>query len=492
MKTTTTTTTRAAAAEAARLADLRATETARRAASALRRLRETSAEAVRALRAADLDRLAAEIETAEAVAGISAAAAREARAEYLAARSALRAADLPALRAIRSEAVADLVAASVSRAIDRREAETGRDGRAIRARYARVNVTMTETMDADAIGEAAAVLLEMTAPGGWIDGEAVTMTARETGEAVTVARADLPLAYVAAIAAGRGLDRVMYADGGHAVKMTAREAREGYARAAAEAVKARARLEAAGETVPEHVARLAAMHEAGEVADLLAAEAAARPDDREAARAAKVARAEYLAASAAVAHGMTPTETRRTVDPVAPGPEAAAIMAERVTEILAAVTPAYRAVAIALAREVYRGAMTADGLANVAEAARLAGIPERKARRAWEAVKAAAAETAEAERETAAAMTRAARNDGRRHAVALFRESMGEAARLADLSARAAETESDPAPETVAAWRETARLARPERLAETARMTPADLAALAALARAIFTEAATR
>lgn len=397
-------------------------------------------------------------------------------------RDLLRAGDLSALQARRPEAVAELMTAAVHRAIDRREAETGRDGRELRARYARLNVTLSQTMDADAIGEAVAVALEMSAPGGWIDGDPVQMTDRETGDPVAVARRDLPLAYFAAIAAGRGLDRVMYADGGHAVKMTAREARENYDRAARKAAATRAQLEAAGEVVPEHVARLADMNDAREAAAVLEAEAADRPDDKETRAALRAARAAYRAASAAVAAGMDATETRRTVDPVAPSPEAAAIMAEQVAEILAEVGAAYAAAALAIAREVYRGAMTADGLANVKEAARLAGIPERRAQRAWKAVKAAAA-TYSAQERASAAIERAIDSDRRTIA-----------ARAARRASAAVKAEADRlAAETVAptgAVRFTA--GRPDRLARTAKMTPEALRDLAALARALFMEAATR
>lgn len=464
--------TRAARAEAARLAALQAAETDRRAASAQRRLRETAADAVRAREAADLDRLAAELETAAAVAEAAREAAEAARAEHLETRAALQAADLADVLALRPEALQELAAASTSRAIDRREAETAADGRALRAQYAYTRPTLSETMNADAVQEAAAVLLEMTAPGAWIDGETADGTPR----------ARLPLAYVAAIAAGRALDRVMYADGGHAVKMTARETRENYTAAARKAAETRARLEAAGEDVPGHVARLAEMNDAREAVAALEAEAAERPDDPETRAALRAARKDYSAAVAAVSHGMTPTETRRTVDPVSPSPEAAALQAETVRRIFEELDPADLARAVDLAREVYHGAQTADGRANIREAARLAGIPHATAARVWSRLQAAAAVVAALDRADGATYRDI---DSDRRARAARDARRASAAVKADGDRLRAETVAP-----TGAIRFTA--GRPDRLARTARFSPDDLAALAALARDLFTATATR
>lgn len=471
------TTTRAARAEAARLTSIETAAEATRAAAILRGLRETAADAVALRHVAELDGLAAALETRAEAAETTAARAEAARAAYLETRAALTAADLDDLRAIRPEAVADLATAAVHRAIDRREAETATDGRALRAQYATTRATLSETMNADGIGEAVAELLTMMTPGGWIDGETADGTPR----------AALPLAYVAAIAAGRALDRLTYADGGRTVKMTARETRANYVEAARRAAATRARMEADGETVPEHVARLASMNDAREAVAALEAEAAERPDDPETRAALRAARADYSAAVAAVAHGMNPTETRRTSDPVAQSPEAAAIKAETLRRVFEALPPEYIDRAAALARAVYEGATTATGRANVAEAAEAVGIDPCTARRVWKALQEAAEAVAAEDGETGRAIARAARKDGRAHAVALRRESVAAATEAARLEAMT--YTDDPAPETVATWADVARRTRPERAAYTARFTPADVAALA---RAFYAAEATR
>ena len=428
-----------------------ARETETRAASALRRIEAETVDAVRALRAADLDRLAESIESARETAAETAAPVAALRAAYLAARSNLRAADLLDYMESDPRALLDLAAASVSRAIDRREAESATDGRALRMRYAATRPTLSETMEADAVQEAAADLLAavMGDPDrpdrpAWIDGET------EDG----APRAALPLAYVAARSAGRALDRIMYADGGRAVKLSAREAREAYRNAA-------------------DLAPLA------DRADLLREEAESDPTPERKA-AAREARAEYLAAARRFAASAVVVETRRTSDPVAPSPEAAAIEAERVERVLAAVAPALRRNAAAVVVAVYEGAET------IREAARAAGLPEATARRAWHAVRNAAALILAEDGETRDLERLIASDERTRAAMGRRREDATEARRAVDLADRAAATESDPAPETAAAWRETARAARPARLSETARLSPSDLAAVRDLARRLF------
>ena len=450
MKTTTTRTTETLRARAAYEA---ARETDRRAAYALRRLAEETTDALRARRADDLDRLAETIEEARDRAETAAAALAETRAAYLAARSALRAADLLEYMEADPRALLDLATASTHRAIERRERESAANAAALRAKYAATRPTMSETMEAEAVQEAAADLLAavMGDPDhpdrpAWIEGE------EETEDGETIHRAALPLAYVAARSAGRALDRIMYADGGRMVKMTAREAREAYRNAA-------------------DLAPLA------DRADLLAREAETDPEKKSAAR---EARAEYLAASRRFASSAVVVETRRTSDPIAPGPEAAAIEAERVERVLAAVSPALRANAAAMARAVYEGAET------VREAGRACGLPEATARRAWHAVRNAAALVLAEDGETRD-LERLIASDERTRAAMARRAESAETARAArDLADRAAAPSPEADPATVAAWRETARLARPERLAATARLTPADLAAVRDLARRLF------
>ena len=453
MKTTTRTetTTRARAAyEAAR-------ETDRRAASALRAAEAAAVDATRARRAAELDRLAEAVEAARDRAETAAAELAETRRAYLAARSALQATDLLEYAAADPRALLDLAAASVSRAIDRREAESAVNAAALRARYAVTRPTLSETMEADAVQEAAADLLAavMGDPDrpdkpAWIDGETDDGTPR----------AALPLAYVAARSAGRALDRLTYADGGRAVKMTAREAREAYRNAA-------------------DLAPLA------DRADLLAAEAAESKDPATA-EAAREARAEYLAAARRFAASAVVVETRRTSDPIAPGPEAAAIEAERVERVLAAVRPAVRENAAAVVRAVYEGAD------SIREAGRMTGLTEAAARRAWAAVRNAAAVILAEDGETRDLERLIASDERTRAAMTRRRESVAEARRAADLADRAAAPAPEADPAAVAMWRENARRTRPERLTSTARFTPADLAAVRDLAARLFRETATR
>lgn len=180
-----------------------------------------------------------------------------------------------------------LAAAAVENAMKRREADSGRDLLQTRVKY-----------QEDARQEAIADMLER-ALGDWIGGTMDDGTPR----------ADMPIAYFAAICAGRALDRIMYQDGGHAVKLTAREARENYGA------------------------------------------------DKE--NAADMARAAVV------------VETRRTSSPVAPAPEAAAIEAERVERIFSALPAETLPRAVDMARAMYEGAESvreAGRLAGLTEA----------------------------------------------------------------------------------------------------------------------------
>lgn len=165
-----------------------------------------------------------------------------------------------------------LAAAAVENAMKRREADSGRDLLQMRVKY-----------QEDARQEAIADMLERVL-GDWIEG-----TTKEG-----TPRADMPIAYFAAICAGRALDRIMYQDGGHAVKLTAKEARENYGA------------------------------------------------DKESA--ADMARAAVV------------VETRRTTSPIAPAPEGALIEAERVERILQSVPADVFPRAVDMARAMYEGA----------------------------------------------------------------------------------------------------------------------------------------
>lgn len=447
-------TTRVQMTTRARAAYEAARETDRRAAALLRRLSAEAADLVAARRADLLDRAAEDLETARDRAAEAAAETAATRSAYLAARSALLAADLLEYSAADPSALLDLATASTHRAIDRREAESAADGRALRARYAATRATAADLLEADAVQEAAADLLAAVVGDpdhpdrpAWIDGEPLEMTDRETGDPVLVERRDLPLAYVAARSAGRALDRVMYADGGRQVKMTAREARAAYREAAA-------------------LAPLA------DRADLLAAEAA-ETGDPETAAAAREARAEYMTAARRFAASAVVVETRRTSDPIAPAPEAALIEAERVERVLAEVREPLRENAARLARAFFMGAET------VREAAREAGMPEATARRAWSAVRAAALLILAEDGERRDFERAVADGERRREAMTRFRADRAEA-RSAD-ALRAEVLDLDPAETVRDMWSAAVRAARPARLRETARFTPSDVRDLAAL-----------
>lgn len=202
----------------------------------------------------------------------------------MSAREGMTAADVLTLS---GEDLQTLAAAAVENAMKRREADSGRDLLQMRVKYAD-----------DARQEAIADMLERTL-GDWIGG---TM---EDG----TPRAYMPIAYFAAICAGRALDRIMYQDGGHAVKLTAKEARDNYGA------------------------------------------------DKESA--ADMARAAVV------------VETRRTSSPAAPAPEAAAIEAERLERIFTALPAETLPRAVDMARAMYEGAESvreAGRLAGLTEA----------------------------------------------------------------------------------------------------------------------------
>ena len=267
-----------------------------------------------------------------------------------------------------------LCAAAVEKAIERRERDTAQNAAVMRTKYRE-----------DAIQETAARALDMLA-GAWIDGES-TWKDTETGEAVSAPRAEMPLALFAAIAAGRALDSLIYADGGHNVKLSARERREHYPDA----------NDAPRPDVDE-LSRLADM----------ATAARGTADYTEAAAAyTEAARAYYGETRPAV------TDTGRTSSPVAPAPESAAILADNLSRILAHVNgEAARKTAAALMLKVYSGE-------TLTEAAAALAVSAQYARRVWQAVCNAAAlvkvedgESAELERMIAsdtATMTNAER-----------------------------------------------------------------------------------
>lgn len=274
------------------------------------------------------------------------AAVEAAAAAYAAARDALRGVDAVALN---GDELMELCARQTARAIERRERDTAQDAAVMRQKYRE-----------DAEQETAAELLGMVS-GAWIDGTSYVRP-RDGGERVETPRCALSLSYVAAVAAGRALDRLIYADGGHAVKLSAREARKHYSDA------------------PE----LRELSEAVRAAEAAEAAAVTEAERREAAAAVKTARRELSAAAGNYARGHTVTETRRTSSPVAPAPEAAALRVETVARVLDAVKPAFKANAARLLWEVYAGAD------STRDAARRCGLSEAAARRAWHAVKDAA------------------------------------------------------------------------------------------------------
>lgn len=118
-------------------------------------------------------------------------------------RANLKAADLLTLD---GEEMQALAAAAVEKAMQRRERDNGQDITVMRRKY-----------QEDARQEMIVRAYDMIM-GAWIHG---TM---EDG----TPRAHMPLALFAAIAAGKALDAIIYQDGGHNVKLSAKEAREHY------------------------------------------------------------------------------------------------------------------------------------------------------------------------------------------------------------------------------------------------------------------------
>jgi hypothetical protein len=528
MKKTTTTTARATSARVDRFRAAREAH-----ADALDRLTtarrvNTAAEgravdAVRARRAAELDRLAEALEAARDELAEAREAEDRARVVALLTRAALTADDLPAYIAadVDGRDLLALCAASAVNALKRRAAETGADVVALRLRFARLaDGTAGETQDAEAVTETAARLLALAAS-DWADGVRVDDEGNETR------RGALPLAYAAAVAAGQAVDVLLWTYGGHVVQMTAAEAREAYgnapelaplcealetARAAREAarreaarleqVAARVRLAAAtyavamttadAETAAELAPAFRALCAASLEADAAAAEAA---EDLETARedaADALAAANRAARHFASEHRVT--DVRPLCDPVAPSPEAALLEAEQVAEVFAALRADARAAdvaarALALAVEFYRGA---DSLR---EAAREAGLPwGRGVINTWAAVQAAAAEVAEGNADAARAAAEHVRQQARDRAQALYREGVETAREAARLEAMTVEV--DPALESVTMWREvderTREPAPVHRLAPLATWTPEALRNMQAFASAMYRNAATR
>ena len=118
-------------------------------------------------------------------------------------RPGLKAADFIALD---GEEMQTLAAAAVEKAMQRRERDNGQDLAVMRRKY-----------QEDARQEMIVRAYDMVF-GPWIHGTMDDGTPR----------AEMPLALFAAIAAGRALDSIIYQDGGHNVKLSAKEAREHY------------------------------------------------------------------------------------------------------------------------------------------------------------------------------------------------------------------------------------------------------------------------
>lgn len=372
-----------------------------------------------------------------------------ARAAFIQARSDLRAADLIEYSASDPAALRDLAAAATSRAIERRERESAQFAPALRAHY------FEDAAQETAADLLASVLGDPDRPDrpAWIDGDPVELADRETGESYPVERAALPLAYFAARSAGRALDRIMYRDGGRIVKLTAREARESYRNAA-------------------ELAPLA------DLADLLKAEADADPTPERIA-AARDARRAYCDASRAFASAAVVVETRKTVDPIAPGPEEALIQAERIERVFSEMKPGPRREnAARLARAFYAGAE------SLRDAARESAMEISVASRAWSSLRAAAAvilaedgETRDLERLI---------DEDRARDLAKTRKRQSERAAQDARDLRQPRPAQDPDPATVESWSNAARATRPDRLRETARLTHSEYKAAADLARAVY------
>ena len=125
-----------------------------------------------------------------------------------------------------------LAAAAVEKAMQRRERDNGQDITVMRRKYQK-----------DARQEMIVRAYDMIM-GTWIHG---TM---EDG----TPRAYMPLALFAAIAAGKALDAIIYQDGGHNVKLSAKEAREHYDGDTSRAVITCKRVSVAVAPAPESAA----------------------------------------------------------------------------------------------------------------------------------------------------------------------------------------------------------------------------------------------
>lgn len=107
-----------------------------------------------------------------------------------------------------------LAAAAIEKAMQRRERDNGQDIAVMHRKY-----------QEDARQEMIVRAYDMIM-GTWIHGEYVPDP--KNAPDVTAPRAYMPLALFAAIAAGKALDAIIYQDGGHNVKLSAKEAREHY------------------------------------------------------------------------------------------------------------------------------------------------------------------------------------------------------------------------------------------------------------------------
>ena len=226
-----------------------------------------------------------------------------------------------------------LAAAAVEKAMQRRERDNGQDVAVMRRKY-----------QEDARQEMIARAYDMIF-GAWIHG---TM---EDG----TPRAYMPLALFAAIAAGKALDSIIYQDGGHNVKLSAKEAREHY---------------------PERAESPARPVDVFALSDM--ADAVQRGD---------VTPEEYTAAARAFygKGGNAYTVTTRVSDPISPAPEAAVISAETLPRILEYISgDKTREHAANLLTLMYTGY-------TIPEAAAEMGIKERRAEYVFTAICNAAA-----------------------------------------------------------------------------------------------------
>lgn len=307
-------------------------------------------------------------EAARKKAASAPAAVEKARADYMSARAALLAVDFAALD---GDEMIQLCAAAVEKAIQRRERETGQSAAVMREKYRE-----------DAQMETAARALEMLT-GNWIDGETADGTPR----------AEMPLALFAAIAAGRALDGLIYADGGHNVKLTAREARDVYGDAKGMEDTSRAVITAAPIREPVAPAPESAAILADTLARILAHVDGDKARETAAALMLRIYGGETLTESAAEI-GISAQYARRVWQAVC---NAAAVVKvedgetaelERLIEIgragrTNAERRAYSAAVAALARKLERETVTAPGAVKWTErkdpaAAALAGMTYRE------------------------------------------------------------------------------------------------------------------